>query len=82
LSWPFALNPLGWGGGRGRANIGVNVKISLKYIQKTFQEKEYELSEVFENNVDIVEKAEVLSMSKVNKYAYQIDEDQKVSKST
>jgi len=58
------------------------MKISLKYIQKTFQEKEYELSEVFENNVDIVEKAEVLSMSKVNKYAYQIDEDQKVSKST
>ena len=37
------------------------------------QEKEYELSEVFDMSQDAVIKAEVLSMSEVNKYSYQVN---------
>ena len=46
----------------------------MKIINKLcfFKEKEYELSEVFDMSHDAVVKAEVLSMSEVNKYSYQV----------
>jgi hypothetical protein len=36
------------------------------------QEKEYELSEVFDMSHEAILKAEVLSMAAVNKYSYQV----------